>query len=64
MAEPEKIILEPYYYRDNFLRLCDTVEAQYDDILDDGDHAMLRRFRNLQFNAQCLYINGAHPYPV
>ena len=56
MAEPEKIILEPYYYRDNFLRLCDTVEAQYDDILDDGDHALLRRFRNLQFNAQCLYI--------
>jgi len=56
MAEPDNAALPPFYYRDNFLGLCDTVEAQYGDILNDEEHALLRTFRQLDFKAQCLYI--------
>ncbi|MEH6635505.1 MAG: hypothetical protein V7700_08295, partial [Halioglobus sp.] len=56
MAEPQNIELSPYYYRDNFLHLCDTVEAQYDDILAPGERLLMQRFRDLQFKAQCLYV--------
>ena len=48
--------LNPYYYRDNFLRLCDTVEAQYEDVLGEEEQALLQRFRALAFDAQCLYV--------
>ena len=48
--------LSPYYYRDNFLRLCDTVEAQYADLLQPGEQALLDEFRALDFRAQCLYL--------
>lgn len=48
--------LAPYYYRDNFLRLCDTVEAQYADLLEPGEQALLDEFRALDFRAQCLYL--------
>jgi len=56
MAEPDNIALAPFYYRDNFLRLCDTVEAQYGDILSNAEHAVLATFRGLNFEAQCLYV--------
>jgi len=56
MAEPDNIALAPFYYRDNFLRLCNTVEAQYGDILSNAEHAMLATFRGLNFEAQCLYV--------
>jgi hypothetical protein len=48
--------LAPHYYRDNFLRLCDTVEAQYADLLQPGEQALLDEFRALDFRAQCLYL--------
>lgn len=52
----ENIVLPPHYYRDNFLRLCDTVESQYLDLLDDSERAFLQAFRRLSFEAQCLYV--------
>lgn len=48
--------LAPHYYRDNFLALCATVEAQYADLLAPGEQLFLQRFRDLPFAAQCLYV--------
>jgi len=48
--------LAPHYYRDNFLVLCDTVEAQYGDLLAPAEQLFLRRYRSLPFDAQCLYV--------
>ena len=48
--------LAPHYYRDNFLALCATVEAQYADLLAPGELLFLQRFRDLPFAAQCLYV--------
>ena len=48
--------LAPHYYRDNFLALCATVEAQYGDLLAPGEQLLLQRFRDLPFDAQCLYV--------
>jgi hypothetical protein len=48
--------LSPHYYRDNFLALCDTVEAQYADLLTAEERALLADFRQLDFEAQCLYV--------
>ena len=56
MLDPDNKELKPHYYRDNFLRLCDTVEAQYVDLLAPGELLFLRRFRALDFKAQCLYV--------
>jgi hypothetical protein len=48
--------LSPFYYRDNFLRLCDTVQAQYDDVLSSEEHDALHTFRGIGFESQCLYV--------
>ena len=48
--------LAPHYYRDNFLVLCDTVEAQYVDLLLPAEQSWLQHFRALPFDAQCLYV--------
>jgi hypothetical protein len=56
MAESQTTPLSPFYYRDNYLRLCDTVAAQYGDILGDDERVLLHVFRALTFNAQCLYV--------
>ena len=48
--------LSPHYYRDNFLRLCDTVEAQYGDIFTEAEQQALQGFRALPFAGQCLYV--------
>ena len=48
--------LTPFYYRDNFLCLCDTVESQYADLLQPGESEFLSTFRDLSFPAQCLYV--------
>ena len=56
MADPSDNTLAPHYYRDNFLHLCDTVEAQYADLFSPPEHLLLQRFRNLEFEAQCLYV--------
>ncbi|MEM6579815.1 MAG: VRR-NUC domain-containing protein [Pseudomonadota bacterium] len=48
--------LPPHYYRDNFLALCDTVEAQYGDLLSETELQHLATFRALSFDSQCLYI--------
>lgn len=51
-----RVELAPHYYRDNFLRLCDTVEGQYADMLDERERDLLARWRALPFAAQCLYV--------
>jgi hypothetical protein len=56
MTDSDNITLATYYYRDNFLRLCDTVQLQYDDILNSAERASLATFRSLSFQAQCLYV--------
>lgn len=56
MAAPETPVLAPHYYRDNFLRLCDTVRRQYPDILSQPEAALLQRFYALPLKAQCLYV--------
>ncbi len=48
--------LAPHYYRANFIALCDTVEAQYEDLLTVQERDFLRCFRALPFDAQCLYV--------
>jgi hypothetical protein len=48
--------LAPHYYRDNFLALCDTVEAQYGDLLAPAEQLFLQSFRGLPFDGQCLYV--------
>ena len=48
--------LAPHYYRDNFLALCATVETQYGDLLAPGERSLLQRFRDLPFDAHCLYV--------
>ena len=48
--------LLPHYYRDNFKALCDTVEAQYGDLLTASEQAFLQAFHSLPFAAQCLYV--------
>ncbi len=56
LAPPAAAELSPHYYRDNFQALCDTVEAQYGDLLAAKEQAVLQRFRELPFKAQCLYV--------
>lgn len=56
MAQPEPTVLTPHYYRDNFLRLCGTVEINYGDLLTDAESNLLENFRSLTFEAQCLYV--------
>jgi hypothetical protein len=56
MADPDNKELKPHYYRDNFLRLCATIEAQYADLLASAELLFLQRFRALDFKAQCLYV--------
>ena len=48
--------LAPQYYRDNFLRLCDTVQERYGDLLDDAEQDFLAAFRQQGVDAQCLYV--------
>lgn len=56
---PEAAELPPHYYRDNFCRLLDTVEAQYGDLLDEAETVFLQRYRSVGFDAQCLYVRLA-----
>ena len=51
--------LAPHYYRDNFLQLLDTVEEQYGDILRAPESEFVQRYRQLPFEAQCLYVRLA-----
>lgn len=48
--------LAPHYYRDNFLRLLDTVERNYEDLLAPAEQAFVSAYRALAFDAQCLYV--------
>lgn len=58
MAAPEatEVDLPPHYYRDNFLRLLDSVEQQYGDMLLPAEQSFLDAYRQLGFDAQCLYV--------
>ncbi|MDX1735990.1 MAG: hypothetical protein R3228_16560, partial [Halioglobus sp.] len=56
MPQPDTIELPPRYYRDNFLRLCDTVEQQYSDILSAAERVFLDTMRALPDAQQCLYV--------
>ena len=55
MSQPASPELPPHYYRANFLALCDTVEEQYGDLLAAGERYFLAQFRQLEFDAQCLF---------
>ena len=48
--------LPPHYYRDNFLRLLETVESQYSDLLNTEEQQFVEDYRRLPFDAQCLYV--------
>jgi hypothetical protein len=48
--------LATHYYLDNFLRLCDTVEDRYGDILSADEQLVLDCFRSLSFASRCLYV--------
>jgi hypothetical protein len=48
--------LPPRYYRDNFVSLCNSVEAQYADLLSGDELLFLHRFHALSVVAQCLYV--------
>lgn len=48
--------LPPRYYRDNFVSLCSSVEAQYADLLNEDELQFLQQFRALSTAAQCLYV--------
>jgi hypothetical protein len=48
--------LPKYYYRDNFVSLCDTVQTQYGDLLSADECEFLARFYMLDHPAQCLYV--------
>ncbi|MEQ9464764.1 MAG: VRR-NUC domain-containing protein [Haliea sp.] len=54
LAEPAA--LAPRYYRDNFLRLCNAVEALYGDLLQRDEQSLLACWRELPEPAQCLYV--------
>ncbi|MDP4652062.1 MAG: hypothetical protein NWS56_09960, partial [Haliea sp.] len=54
--KPSAPVLEPRYYRDNFQRLCDTVEALYGDLLQAEEQAWLQSWRAASEPAQCLYV--------
>ena len=56
MAAADNVALAPHYYRDNFLALCASVEQQYGDVLTAAEHDLLRSYRELGFDAQCLYV--------
>lgn len=56
MLQPADIPLSPLYYRDNFLRLCDTVLERYGDLLDAPEHAFLDLLGRVPVDAQCLYV--------
>ncbi len=55
-AVPAPVELPPRYYLGNFLSLCDVVERQYGDLLDEAEAAFLADFRALPDPAQCLYL--------
>ncbi len=52
MPEP----LHKHYYLHNFLALCESVEGQYSDILNEDEISFLSRFCALDQRAQCLYV--------
>ncbi len=57
MSSPEVAVeLPKYYYRNNFVSLCDTVQAQYGDLLSPDEREFLARFYLLDHPAQCLYV--------
>ena len=49
-------VLEPYYYRDNFQRLLDTVESQYADMLSADECQFIDCWRAAGHYSQCLYV--------
>ena len=58
MPQPDRppAELPPFYYRDNFHKLLDTVEDQYADLLVPAEKAFLQAYRTVGFDAQCLYV--------
>lgn len=48
--------LPPFYYRENFLRLLRTVERQYADLLNTAELGFIATWRQLDFEAQCLFV--------
>ena len=55
-TESEESELEPLYYVHNFLRLCDSVERQYADLLSVEELDFLQRLHDLPQASLCLYV--------
>ena len=55
-AESAENELDPLYYVHNFLRLCDSVERQYADLLSTGELDFLRCLHDLPQAPLCLYV--------
>lgn len=52
----EPVTLDPLYYRDNFERLCATVQSQYLDVLLVEEIDFFKRYSELEEAARCLFI--------
>jgi hypothetical protein len=48
--------LAPDYYLNNFLFLMDWVVQRYTDLLHEDEHELLRAFRQLDRESQCLFV--------
>lgn len=57
--------LPPKYYLDNFRHLAGFVERMYENILNEEEVGFLKQFRELEEDAQCLFLRMANRrYPV
>ncbi|MFT6958017.1 MAG: hypothetical protein ACJAYC_003033 [Halieaceae bacterium] len=56
LVESTEIQLDPLYYVHNFLRLCDSVESQYADLLSAGELDFVQCLQGLPQAPLCLYV--------
>jgi len=56
MTGRPKLLLTPYYYLDNFRYVLDFVKRLYVGLLTDAEWGFVRRFEQLSFEGQCLYV--------
>ncbi|MFK7829380.1 MAG: exonuclease domain-containing protein [Congregibacter sp.] len=48
--------LPDFYYHAHFLEMLEFVGAHYGHVLAESQHTFIRRFADLPFSAQCLYV--------
>jgi hypothetical protein len=55
-AAQTPVTLEPLYYQGNFETLCATVQAQYEDLLNEREQCFYHLYRTAPLPARCLYV--------